>query len=75
MEYMSKTITELHEMLKNGQLDLLKEYLKDPFFVSLNTKKGYKEQQRTTQNFKKKIGYFLIRRKLFRLYKLLVKLA
>ncbi|MBQ3047621.1 MAG: glycosyltransferase [Clostridia bacterium] len=62
-----------NEMLKNNQLELLKEYLKDDIFVGLNTKETYKAELKNTKNFKRKVGYFLVHKKMFRLYSFLIK--
>ena len=63
----------INEMLKNGQKKLLKKYLLDPFFACLNTKQGYKKEQEKTKGLKRKLGYFLVHKKMFTLYSLLVK--
>lgn len=65
----------VNEMLKNKQFKLLKEYMKDRFFVSLNSKSGYKSEQQNTKSLVRRFGYFLVHKKLFKLYSLLVKFA
>ena len=62
-----------NEMLKNGQKAMLKEFMKDKFFASLNSKEGYKLAQSQTKEFKRKLGFFLVHKKRFGLYKFLVK--
>lgn len=64
-----------NEMLKNGQIKLLKEYMSDPDFASLNSKEGYQEEQKNTKSLIRKFGYFLIHKRLFKLYSLLVKFS
>lgn len=62
-----------NEMLKFKQFDLLKEYMKDDFFKSLNTKQNFRQELKNTKSLKRKIGYFLVHKKMFKLYSLLVK--
>ena len=62
-----------NEMLKFKQIDLLQEYMKDDFFKSLNTKQNFKAELKNTKNIKRKIGYFLVHKKMFKLYSFLVK--
>ena len=64
----------VNEMLKNNQKTLLKEYMKDDFFKNLNTKENYKKEQQKTKGFKRKLGYFLVHKKMFNTYAMLVKL-
>lgn len=62
----------VNELLKNKQFDLLNEYLNDSFFISLNSKENYKAECKNIKNIKRKIGYFLVHKKMFKLYANLV---
>ena len=64
----------VNEMLKNDQKKLLQQYLKDDFFVGLNTKENYNIEKKNAYGLKRKIGYFLVYKKWFFIYSLLVKI-
>ena len=64
----------VHEMLRNKQLKLLNEHMKDGQFRSLNTKLGYKNEIKQIKGFKRKVGYFMVYKKWFKLYSILLKL-
>jgi len=64
-----------NEMVKYGHIDLLKEYLSDGFFHTLNTREGYLAEKKNVKSLKRKIAYYLVHKKWFSLYEKLCKLA
>lgn len=63
----------VNELLKNNQKELLNDLMNDEFFRNLNSKDNYKQEQRKTTGFKRKFGYFLVHKKWFNLYSLLIR--
>jgi glycosyltransferase involved in cell wall biosynthesis len=61
-------------MLKSDSKTILKEMLNDKFFTDLNSKQNYQQAKQNLTSFKTKLSYFLAHKKLFWLYKILLKM-
>jgi len=61
--------------LKNKRKDILIKLKDDDYLNSLNTKENYLAEKSFTAGFKRKFGYFLIHKKLYGLYSILLKFA
>lgn len=64
----------INELLKNGQKKEIANITRNEFLKDLNTKDNYKFAMKSTRSRRFKLAYWLVRRKMFGVYSILLRL-